>query len=65
MEVFRFSPKLKLIFLVKEFNFGYKCDNQFNRNYLEYVELSLRGKNRGKNNIAVGNRVINRKLHKL
>lgn len=32
------------MFLVKEFSFAYKCDNQFNKNYLEHVELKFKGK---------------------
>lgn len=62
MKVFRFLPKLKLL-LVKEFNFGYKFDNNFNKNCLECVELQFKGgKKEEENIIAVESRVINRKL---
>lgn len=44
MKVFTVSPKLKLLFQCKEFNFGSKRDNQHNKNCLDHVELKYKGK---------------------
>lgn len=44
-KVFTFSPKPKLLFQCKEFNFRSKSDNQHKKNCLDHVDLKYKGKN--------------------